>query len=68
MTLSILHRMTGVALSVGLIVFAWWLLAAAEGGTAHVARTVDNFAKRAHDHAVLRGHRKMGFDYGCARL
>lgn len=28
---SILHRMTGVVLSVGLIVLAWWLLAAASG-------------------------------------
>lgn len=31
MGLSILHRITGVALSVGLIVFAWWLIAASEG-------------------------------------
>ena len=31
MTLSILHRGTGVALSVGLVVLAAWLLAAASG-------------------------------------
>lgn len=31
MTLSILHRVSGIALSVGLIVFAWWLLAASTG-------------------------------------
>ena len=31
MTLSILHRMTGVGLSVGLIFFAAWLMAAASG-------------------------------------
>ena len=29
--LSILHRMTGVALSVGTILLVWWLVAAAEG-------------------------------------
>ncbi len=31
MTLSILHRVTGVAMSVGLIVFCAWLLSAATG-------------------------------------
>lgn len=31
MTLSILHRITGVALSLGLVVLAWWLTAAAGG-------------------------------------
>lgn len=31
MTLSILHRVSGIALSVGLIAFAWWLLAASTG-------------------------------------
>jgi succinate dehydrogenase / fumarate reductase cytochrome b subunit len=30
--LSILHRLTGIALSVGLIVLAWWLIAVAVGG------------------------------------
>jgi succinate dehydrogenase cytochrome b subunit len=35
MTLSILHRISGVALSVGLVVFAWWLLAASTGGAAY---------------------------------
>ena len=29
--LSILHRVTGVALGVGALLFAWWLLAAAHG-------------------------------------
>ena len=32
MTLSILHRITGVAMSVGLIVLAGWLVAVAAGG------------------------------------
>jgi len=31
MLLSILHRITGVAMSVGLLVFAWWLMALAAG-------------------------------------
>ena len=30
--LSILHRLTGIALSVGLIVLAWWLITVAVGG------------------------------------
>jgi succinate dehydrogenase / fumarate reductase cytochrome b subunit len=32
MTLSILHRITGLALAVGLIALAYWLLAVAAGG------------------------------------
>jgi succinate dehydrogenase / fumarate reductase cytochrome b subunit len=32
MILSILHRATGLAMSAGLIVFAWWLLSVARGG------------------------------------
>lgn len=31
MTLSILHRVTGVALTIGLMIFAAWLIAAASG-------------------------------------
>ena len=30
--LSILHRLTGIALSVGSILLAWWLVAVAAGG------------------------------------
>lgn len=33
--LSILHRMTGVVLALGLFVLAWWLLAAASGPEAY---------------------------------
>ncbi len=33
--LSILHRITGVVLSLGGFVFAWWLLAVAQGGDAY---------------------------------
>ncbi|MDH5322025.1 MAG: succinate dehydrogenase, cytochrome b556 subunit [Gammaproteobacteria bacterium] len=32
MTVSILHRMTGVAMSVGLVVLAWWLGSLSLGG------------------------------------
>lgn len=35
MALSILHRFTGVALSVGLVVLAAWLMAAARGADAY---------------------------------
>ena len=35
MTLSILHRATGVAMSVGLLVLAFWLIAAAIGAEAY---------------------------------
>ena len=40
MTLSILHRMTGVALTVGLVIFVAWLMAVA-GGNADYAKFVD---------------------------
>jgi succinate dehydrogenase / fumarate reductase, cytochrome b subunit len=30
--LSIVHRLTGIALAVGLILLAWWLVAVAAGG------------------------------------
>ena len=33
--LSILHRLTGVALAVGLVMFSWWLIAAATGSEAY---------------------------------
>ena len=36
MTLSILHRITGVAVSVGFLVMAWWLMALASGPHAYV--------------------------------
>jgi succinate dehydrogenase / fumarate reductase cytochrome b subunit len=36
MTLSILHRMTGVALSVGFVVLMIWLLAIASGAVAYM--------------------------------
>jgi succinate dehydrogenase / fumarate reductase cytochrome b subunit len=35
MALSILHRMTGLAASVGFLLFAWWLMALASGHDAY---------------------------------
>lgn len=35
MALSFLHRITGVALALGLVVFAGWLMAAANGASAY---------------------------------
>ena len=35
--LSIMHRITGVALAVGTLVLVWWLVAAAIGGEAYVS-------------------------------
>ena len=37
MLLSILHRITGLAMAVGLFVFAWWLMAVAAGGSEYEA-------------------------------
>ncbi|MDJ0947353.1 MAG: succinate dehydrogenase, cytochrome b556 subunit [Alphaproteobacteria bacterium] len=39
--LSILHRVTGVALAVGALLLVWWLLAVAAGPDAHA--TVNGF-------------------------
>ena len=35
MTMSILHRVSGVVLSIGAFVLAWWLLAVATGGDSY---------------------------------
>ncbi len=37
MAMSILHRVTGVALAVGTLLLVWWLLAAASGPEAYEA-------------------------------
>ena len=37
MSLSILHRITGVANTVGFFLFAWWLMALASGPEAYAA-------------------------------
>lgn len=36
-TLSIVHRLTGIALALGSILLAWWLVAVAAGGKLFVA-------------------------------
>lgn len=41
--LSILHRLTGVALAIGTLVLVWWLMAAATGEAAY-----DTFSSYAH--------------------
>ncbi len=38
-TLSILHRMTGVVMSIGAIAFVWWLFAVASGPEAYATFT-----------------------------
>ena len=37
MTLSFLHRLTGVAATVGFLLFTWWLMALASGSAAYAA-------------------------------
>jgi succinate dehydrogenase / fumarate reductase, cytochrome b subunit len=37
MVLSVLHRATGIALSGGLVLFAWWVLALASGPEAYAS-------------------------------
>jgi succinate dehydrogenase cytochrome b556 subunit len=39
-TLSILHRLTGIALAVGSILLAWWLVAVAAGGECHGCKRI----------------------------
>ena len=74
MATSITHRMTGIALSAGTIVVAWWLIAAASGPEAY-----DVFATAAQSIAgkvvlfgltwslcyhLLSGIRHLGWDLG----
>lgn len=47
-TLSILHRITGCALSVGLLLFVYWLVAAATGPDAYAA------AQAVFEHGAVR--------------
>src|SRR4051812_7278195 len=37
MTLSILHRLTGLVVTVGFLLFTWWLMALASGSAAYAA-------------------------------
>jgi succinate dehydrogenase / fumarate reductase, cytochrome b subunit len=53
MSLSILHRVTGCALSVGLLLFVYWLVAAASGAQAY--EQAGNFFAHPLVRAVLVG-------------
>ena len=51
--LSILHRLTGLALSVGLALFVWWLAAAASGPDSY--RTFTDFCASGFGQFLLVG-------------
>ncbi|MGB5345111.1 MAG: succinate dehydrogenase, cytochrome b556 subunit [Woeseia sp.] len=53
MTLSILHRVSGIVLSVGLIAFAWWLLATSTGAAEY--RQFADFASSLPGQLMLIG-------------
>lgn len=54
MALSIVHRITGVALYVGTLLMAWWLIAAASGPTAYAM--VEGFTSSWIGRLVLLGY------------
>ena len=54
MVMSILHRITGVALYAGTLLLAWWLIAAAAGEVAFA--TVDGFFGSIFGRLVLFGY------------
>jgi len=74
MALSIVHRITGVALYFGTLLLAWWLIAAASGPTAyaHVQGFTSSFIGRlivfgytwALLHHLLSGLRHLVWDLG----
>jgi succinate dehydrogenase / fumarate reductase cytochrome b subunit len=66
MALSILHRATGIALSAGLLLLAWWLVAAAAGEEAYarVASCLGSLPGR----LVLLGASFAFFYHLCAGL
>lgn len=74
MAMSILHRITGVALAVGTLVLVWWLLAVASGPeTYELARTcLGSWLGRlllfgwsyALFYHLLNGIRHLGWDLG----
>ena len=74
MVLSIMHRITGVALYFGTLLLAWWLIAAASGPTAyaHVQAFTSSFIGRliafgytwALLHHLLSGVRHLVWDLG----
>ena len=74
MAMSVLHRATGIALYVGTLLLAWWLIAAAEGPNAysHVQAFTSSFFGRlivfgytwALVHHLLSGIRHFVWDLG----
>jgi len=74
MALSIVHRVTGVALYVGTLLLAWWLIAASSGPTAYanVEAFMSSFLGRlivfgytwALMHHMLSGIRHFVWDLG----
>ncbi len=73
--LSILHRLTGVVLGIGALLFAWWLIAAAVGPKAYMV--VEGFIYSWIGRLILLGFtgsffyhlcngiRHLGWDMGC---
>lgn len=51
--MSILHRMTGAANAIGLVLFAWWLMAAASGAPSY--ETFINFITSPFGYLLLFG-------------
>jgi len=74
MAMSILHRVTGVALYAGTVLLAWWLVAAASGPAAysHILSFTGNWFGRlvlfgytwALIHHLLSGLRHLVWDLG----
>jgi succinate dehydrogenase / fumarate reductase cytochrome b subunit len=54
MTMSIVHRITGVGLYLGTLILTWWLLAASSGPNAYSA--VERFAGSFFGRAILFGY------------
>lgn len=54
MTMSIVHRVTGVGLYFGTLILAWWLLAAASGPNAYSA--VEGFIGSIFGRVILFGY------------
>jgi succinate dehydrogenase / fumarate reductase cytochrome b subunit len=54
MALSIVHRITGLALYVGTLLMAWWLIAAASGPTAYA--TIQGFNSSWIGRVILFGY------------
>ncbi|MEX1084141.1 MAG: succinate dehydrogenase, cytochrome b556 subunit, partial [Xanthobacteraceae bacterium] len=54
MTMSIVHRMTGVGLYFGTLILAWWLIATASGPNAYVG--VERFLGSLFGRLILFGY------------